>query len=164
MIREKLTKRVYYIFLYSAFAVMPIWAGGKLINLVLDHIFISNFVDGWQQIARHLEATISALPPLRSGQLAARMHRIERLAARASLTLPATRTRHSYTYHLKKINQPVENIFLAVESTRIIIYGLRKQTMRRLDKYIDGTENIYAGRFQALPGKNPGTYTGVLQL
>ncbi len=160
----KLTKRIFYICFYTAFIFIPVWAGGKLINLTLDQIFISRFVVGWQQVARNLEERVPELPPMKNHQLVAGMNRIEQLAALASITLPVTKTKHSYTYLLKKINQPVEKIFLVVEPTRMIIYGLRKQTMRRIDKHIDGTENIHAGSFQAIQGKSKGTYIGILQL
>jgi len=162
--RVKLTNKIFYICFYSVFIFIPVWAGGKLINLALDQIFISRFVVGWQQVARRLEERVPQLPPMQNQRLVAGMNKIERLAALASITLPVTKTKHSYTYLLKKINQPVEKIFLAVEPTRIIIYGLRKQTMQRIDKHIDGTENIHAGNFQAIRGKDKGIYIGILQL
>ncbi len=143
---------------------MTLWAGGSVINLALDQIFISRFIDGWQQVARNLEEIVPGVSPVKRHQLAVGMNKIERFASLASITLPVTNTRHSYTYLLKKINQPVEKIFLVVEPARIIIYGLRQQTMHRIDQHIDGIEDIHAGRFQAIQGKNKGTYTGILQL
>lgn len=161
---SKFIDRMVSFCLYSALIMMPIWAGTKVVNLTLDQIFISKFVLGWEQVVLRLQETESRFPVMKDRQLVASMVRIEALAEQYGIELPVTNTDRSFAHHLKKLAQPEQKIFLIIDQGRIIIYGLRQQTLQRIDKHVDGTINLNAGSFQATPGKSMETYTGLWKL
>ncbi len=133
-------------------------------NLALDHLFISNFVLGWKQVVLRLQEQEPWLPTMQNQQLVASMDKVERLAKQYAIEVPDTNTGRSYAHHLKKISEPEQQIFLIIDQGKIIIYGLRQQTLQRIDQHIDGMIDLNAGSFQATQGKSKGIYTGIWTL
>ena len=150
--------------LYTALVMMPIWVGGKAINLTIDYIFISKFVLGWKQVVLSLQEKEPQLPLMKNQQLVASMVRIEELAEEHGIELPETNTDRSFAHHLKKLGQSEQRVFLIFDRGRIILYGLRQQTLQRIDKHIDGSIDLNSGNFLAIRGKTSETYTGIWKL
>ncbi len=161
---RKFCDRMVSFCLYTALIMMPIWAGGKAINLAIDYIFISKFVLGWKQVVLSLQEKESQLPLIENHQLVASMVRIEKMAEGHGIELPETNTDRSFAHYLSKIAQPEQQVFLIVDQGRIIIYGLRQQTLQRIDKHIDGMNDLNSGSFLASQGKVSETYTGIWNL
>lgn len=150
--------------LYTALIMIPIWAGTNLVNLALDQAFISKFVFGWERVVLRLQEQEPQLPPMQDLQLVAAMVSLEKLAGQHGIELPDTNTVHSFAYNLNKLAQEEQKIFLVFDQGRIVIYGLRQQTLQRIDRRIDGSADLSGGHFQAIQGKNNETYTGIWKL
>jgi hypothetical protein len=158
------TDKLVSISLYTAMIFLTVWAGTKIINKTLDQLFISSFIRGWEQVVITLQEKQPIFPAMKNKQLVPGMKKIEQLAKKNLIDLPHTNTSYSFAHVLKKLNQPEQHIFLIAEPDKLIIYGIRHQTLQRIDKQIDGTVDFKAGEFQAVHGKNPETYTGILTL
>lgn len=156
--------RVISFCLYTALILPPLWIGGKAINLAHDQMFITRFLFGWEQVVLRLQAEDVRFPSMQSRQLVFSMDRVAALAKRHMIDLPQTNTNRSYAHHLSKISGSEQKIFLIVDRGRIIVYGLRKQTLQRIDKRIDGTLDLNRGHFRATPGKSANIYTGIWTL
>ncbi len=158
------TDKFISICLYSGLLLVTVWAGSKAINHTIDRLFVVHFVTGWEQVVTTLNAKEVKLPKVTVKRLVADMDKITQLAQKHSITLPSTNTKYPYAHVLKKLNQPEQHIFITVQEDRLIIYGLGKITAEAIDKQIDTTLDLKAGRFTAHQGKNQEIYIGLLSL
>jgi hypothetical protein len=162
--KTSFTDKLVAISLYSALLIVTVWAGSKAINKTLDQMFITSFIQEWQRVVMTLQIKHPKFPPMTNKQLVAGMNKIEQFAQNQGISLPDTNTNYSYAHVLKKLGQPDQKIFLIAQPDHLTIYGIRQQTMERIDQYIDGSINPTAGKFTAKRGRNRETYTGILSL
>ena len=81
-----------------------------------------------------------------------------------AVAVPGSNTNRPFIYEIDKIGAEAENVFLLVLSNQMVIYNLPPQTIKMLDKAIDGKLDLNRGLLTGIPSKDGVTYIGIWRL
>lgn len=162
---EKAAHKIVFFVLYVCIAAFTIWGGIRVINYSLESKFYKDFLAKWEISLMAYAAEGKKWPHFTGGNHVEYMENLVLMMQRNSLTLPKSDNRYPYIYRINKIGwNKEENTFLLCFSDKIIIYGISKDTFKRIDTLIDGMFDRNHGKFTGFPSKDGKTYISRWQI
>lgn len=161
----KTAERFVVFILYAGIFAFISWSGIKLINYSLESKYYNDFLLKWEVCLRTFDARGEIWPHFDGGNHLEYMENLVRMIQKSNISLPVSNTKHPYVRRINKIGwHKEEDTFLLCFSNRIIIYGISKKTLNRIDAYIDTSGNPEQGRFTGYISKDGKSYIGLWRL
>jgi hypothetical protein len=161
----KTAERFVVFVLYAGIFAFTSWGGVKLINYSLESKYYNDFLLKWEVSLRTFDAGGGTWPHFNGGNHSEYMENLVRVIQKRNISLPASNTKHPYVRRINKIGwDKEEDTFLLCFSNRIIIYGISKETLNRIDAYIDTGGNPEQERFTGYISKDGKSYIGLWRL
>lgn len=155
--------RILSIILYIFVAFCTVYIGIKLINRSIDSNFYIDFLSEWEITCKKNISEGVKWPKYNPKQKKLYMEQLVEICKSSGISLPESNTNFSYIYEINKIGVPEQPVFVLCLPSKIVIFGLSRTTIERIDNYIDKQTNFASGNFTAFPDKDK-TFTGILKL
>ncbi len=156
--------RIVSIILYVCAICLTLWGGAKLVNYSLDSRFYKDFLLPWEVSFRRFSTGDEIWPVFSGGNHVEYMENLSVAMGKNGMSLPSSNTNYFNIYHIDKMWQDRQELFLLCLSDRIIIYGLSRKTFERIDAFIDGKLDKENGTFLGYQGKDRKKYIGLWRL
>ncbi len=160
----KSTDKLVFALLYACVIALASWGGIRLINYSLDSKFYRDFLLKWDISTRNYSREIGDWPIFTGSNHLKYMEKLTQSLERSSFPAPKSNTNRSFSYRMNKIGSTDEQLFLLCFANRIVVYGMSKETVERVDNFVDGKINAEKGFFTGYPSKDKKTYIGLLKL
>ncbi len=160
----KSTDKLVFALLYACVIALASWGGIRLINYSLDSKFYRDFLLKWDISTRNYSREIGDWPIFTGSNHLKYMEKLTQSLERSSFPAPKSNTNRSFIYRMNKIGSTDEQLFLLCFANRIVVYGMSKETVERVDNFVDGKINAEKGFFTGYPSKDKKTYIGLLKL
>ncbi len=146
--------------LYSCLIILTLWSGAKTINYAMDMMFYKDYLLSWRQAIEACSVEKGTWPEYTESMLVLYMDKVTDMMKSTSVGLPDSNSPDAYIYILKKINKPEQKIFMLCFADKLILYGIREETLRRIDRFIDAKSDLNAGAFRAKAASDGITFIG----
>jgi hypothetical protein len=156
----KAVDRISSIFLYLLIGVMVLWFGSKMVARAVEVRLFKDFLLHWEVHTRSFDAEQGAWPEFTGSNQAAYMRSLISRMARNGMTPPASNGPSSYEYRLRGFGDDREDIFVLVLPDRMVLYGIRPDTLEFIDRAVDGRADLAKGLITGKVGKNSDTRIG----
>ena len=160
----KAVDKLVFIVLYGGLIALVVWGGSRLINYSLDSKFYKDFLLQWESSLSSYSVKSGIWPDFSGGNHVEYMDNLSQLMERVDISPPKSNTGHSYVYRIEKIGKEQDDIFILGFSSRIFLYGISKDTFKRIDRFVDGEVDKKKGFFTGFLSKDGRTYIGVWRL
>jgi len=164
MLSERVTDRFLSIGLYALVAIGMVWLGSRMINYALDAKFYSDCLSGWEVALIKYRHQSGSYPEFRGGNHIQYMEKLVQAMTHSMAPPPTSNTDQPFVYSIDKIGRKVQKVFILALSDRMVIYNLPLETIRMLDKVIDGQHDFAVGHFTGRKSNDSVTYIGIWKL
>ena len=163
-ITSNITDRFSSGMLYILMALVTLWSGFRLLNHGLEVRFFKDYLLQWEVGLQAFSSQQSTWPAFSGSNHAAYMDALVRRMKNAGVALPDSNTPAAYRYRIERFGARDEDIFVLCFHDRIVLYGISKTTLGRIDEGIDRHSDLLRGRVSGWIGKNSKTYIGMWRL
>ncbi len=160
----KLLEQWTWMVLYSGLILVMLWSGTKALNYAMDMMFYKDYLLSWRQATQAGSVEKGTWPEYTGSMLVHYMDEVVDIMESISVGLPDSNTSRAYVYMLKKINKPEQKIFILCFADKIILYGIREETLRRIDRFIDEKPDLNAGEFKGKAASDGITFIGAWKI
>jgi hypothetical protein len=164
MLSERVSDRFLSIGLYALIAIGMIWLGSRMINHVLDAKFYHDCLSRWEVALMQYRHQSGSYPKFSGGNHQQYMEKLVHAMTHSMTWSPVSNTDQPFIYLIDKIGRKVRKVFILALSDRMVIYNLSFDTIRMLDKVIDGQHDFTVGHFIGRKSYDDVTYIGVWKL
>ncbi len=164
VLTAKAADRTVFGILYVAVGLLTLWAGFRMVDYGLEMRFINRYLRGWEIGISAFEAQQGQWPVFSGNNHVAYMESLDRQMRRSGVQPPESNTRTSYRYRIERFGSAGEDVFILCLNDCIMLFGISKKTLDRLDKLVDRRPGLDSGRLIGRPGKNKNTFIGKWRL
>lgn len=151
-----MSERLTAFILYVALLTTVLGAGAMALAFAVDYRFYSSFLAPWHQALETYARTGRPWPEFRNNHVAY-MSELSRRMARHSDFRPPGQDEAAFMYRLNRVGRADEHVLVLGLPSRMVVYGLRTATARRLDRFADGHVDLTVGAFRGQAGTAPDT-------
>lgn len=158
--------RIISILLYISVIILTSWGGIHAINYSIDSKFYKDFLIKWEISIRLLNQIQAAWPVFSGNNHVQYMEQLTLHMKNNQIAMPASNTQFPYIYIMDKIGSGhgEHKIFVLCLPDKLILYDISKESLERIDRFVDGIIRSDQGRFQWQPNKGNSLYTCVWKL
>ncbi len=163
-VSARTTDRLMSIAIYIGIGVFVSWVGGKFINYSLEVRFYKDFLSEWEISAQNFKSDGGIWPQFSEGDRVGYMEHLTQRMSEKGMSLPASNAKRPFIYYINRLGYPKEEIFLLCFSHKIVLRGISKKTLMRIDKWVDGKADSENGSFTGMRFDDGVTYVGEMRL
>ncbi len=160
----RISDRFLSIGLYTLLTVGVIGFGSRLVNHTLDALFYHEFLSQWETALMAFRYQAGNYPVFTGGNHRNYMELLVEAMNLKAVAVPASNTGLPFIYIIDKIGAKAETVFLLALNDRIVLFNLPPQTIRMLDKTIDGRLDLSGGILTGMLSHDGMTYIGTWRL
>jgi hypothetical protein len=164
MISERVADRFLSIGLYTLIGLGIVWFGSRMVNYALDVHFYNDYLLGWEMALTEYRHQSGGYPKFNGGNHMKYMQQMMQRMTQNMSVLPKSNTEFPFLYRIDKIGYETQRVFLLALSDRMVLYNLPAGTINRLDKMVDGHEDLDKGLLTGRKSKDGVTYIGSWKL
>lgn len=153
--------RIISVLLYFGVIILTAWGGIRAINYSIDSKFYKDYLVKWEVSIRLLNQIQTTWPVFTGNNHVQYMDQLVHHMKNNQIARPASNTQFSYIYIMDKIGsgQGEQKIFVLCLPDKLILYDISKESIERVDRFVDGIAGSDMGRFQCQLNKGNSLYT-----
>jgi hypothetical protein len=149
---------------YAMVAFITLWAGFRMIDHGLASHFFRNYLLQWEVTVQAYSARQGSWPEFTGSNHVDYMNRLTQAMKTAGVQLPKSNTEVMFRYQISSFGAGKETIFVLCFHNRLVMYGLTRKMIDRIDRYVDHHVDLKRGRVTGYTGKSAKTYIGMWRL
>lgn len=150
---------------YAMVALITLWAGFRLVNHGLESRFFNDYLLQWEVSMQAYSVRQGFWPQFTGSNHVDYMNRLTQAMKAAGVQPPKSNTDVTFQYQISPLGGEDEDIFVLCFHNRLLLYGLSRNTINRIDRCVDHHADLKRGRITGYPGHHSAnTYIGMWRL
>lgn len=149
-----MTQRITVFVLYAALLLTVVWAGRAALGYGADYYLYSAFLAPWHRALQGYRVDGQPWPPFQNNHVEYMAELTRRVRAHTGFQ-PLAAGEGAFMYRHRKPGTRDQHLLVLGLPARMVVYGLERETARRLDRFADGGADLQAGAFRGRPGARP---------
>ncbi|MCJ8502141.1 hypothetical protein [Desulfatitalea alkaliphila] len=150
--------KLFFAAIYTAVAVLVVLSARGMIHHARDAAFYRDYLALWESGLTELRQRQPDWPAVTLDDPAAYMAALVDLMRGQGIVVPRGNTDSPYIYRLSRFGKAPRNLLLLGTTRQMRLFNVPEQTMRRLDRIIDGQADPDKGRWTAAPSADGMTW------